>query len=336
MMTRTPLQRIRVGAIVLAAVFSLSVIGYRLVGGYSWLDAIWMVTITISTVGYGEGHSTLPTSLQLLTMLVIAAGISAAVYTFTGLFQLMIEGELEHILGRRKMTIEIKALSEHTIICGYGRMGRNLAKDLRMQRRGVVVIDSDAERVAEASAEEFLAVSGDATEEETLLHAGLLAAGTLVSTFPNDADSVFITLTARNLNPRVKIIARAERDTTEKKLIQAGANTVVMPTVVGAKQMGRMITRPTTAQLIRLVDEKGSSDFELDELRVDSNCSLVNMTLSQAAAHRDFRVLVVAIKSLSGKFEFNPDADAEIHAEDELMVLGRQRDIASFREKYSL
>ncbi|MGC6441858.1 MAG: potassium channel family protein [Rubripirellula sp.] len=336
MMTRTPLERIKVGAVVLAAVFSLSVIGYRLVGGYSWLDALWMVTITISTVGYGEGHSALPTSLQILTMLVIAAGISAAVYTFTGLFQLMIEGELEHILGRRKMTKEIKSLKDHTIICGYGRMGRNLAKELRMQGRGVVVIDSDAERVAEATAEDFLALIGDATEEETLLHAGLLAAGTLVSTFPSDADSVFITLTARNLNPRVKIIARAERETTEKKLVQAGADTVVMPTVVGAKQMGRMITRPTTAQLIRLVDEKGSSDFELDELRVGATCSLVKMSLEQAAAHRDFRVLVVAIKSSNGEFEFNPNAAVKIQADDELMVLGRQNDIASFREKYCL
>ncbi|MGB1926687.1 MAG: potassium channel family protein, partial [Rubripirellula sp.] len=285
LMNRTPLERIKIGGMVLSVVFAFSVMGYRWIGGYTWLDAIWMVTITVSTVGFGEGRSSLPTTIQLWTLLVIGTGISAAVYTFTGLFQLMIEGELENALGRRKMTKEIKLLKDHTVICGFGRMGFALARQLHSQGKETVVIDANADRVAEAVAEGFRAINGDATEEDTLINAGLLSAGTLVNTFPNDADSVFITLTARDLNPRIRIIARAERETTEKKLIQAGATTVVMPTVVSARQVGRLITRPTTAQLIRLVDERGSSDFELDELKIPASSSLINMSLGEAAVH---------------------------------------------------
>jgi len=335
-MNRTPLERIKIGGMVLSVVFAFSVMGYRWIGGYTWLDAIWMVTITISTVGFGEGRSSLPTTIQLWTLLVIGTGISAAVYTFTGLFQLMIEGELENALGRRKMTKEIKLLKDHTVICGFGRMGFALARQLHSQGKETVVIDANADRVAEAVAEGFRAINGDATDEDTLINAGLLSAGTLVNTFPNDADSVFITLTARDLNPRIRIIARAERETTERKLIQAGATTVVMPTVVSARQVGRLITRPTTAQLIRLVDERGSSDFELDELKIPASSSLINMSLGEAAVHRDFHLLVVAIKSVSGKFEFNPQAEVKIQPEDELMVLGREVDITSFQQTYGL
>jgi voltage-gated potassium channel len=333
---RTPLERIRLGGLVLFAIFCLSVLGYRVIGGYGWLDAIWMVTITVSTVGYGESKSSLPTDVQLLTLVVIVTGISAAVYTFGGLFQLMVEGELEHLLGRRRMTKEITALSGHTIICGYGRMGRNLARELSHHRRQLVVIDSSPEAFAEATADGYLCILGDATEESALQNAGLMRAGTLVSTFPNDAESVFITLTTRNLNPKIRIIARAERESTEKKLMQAGADTIVMPTVVGARQMGRMITRPSTAQLIRLVDEGSTADIDLDELRIKPGCPLVGMPIEKTEAHRLHKLLVVAIKTPDGALIFNPKASHVIEAEDELMVLGHRDDITRFRQQYGL
>ena len=332
---RTPLQRIRLGGIVLGTIFLFAVLGYRFIGGYDWVAAVWMVVITISTVGYGES-SDLPTSVQALTILVIVLGISASVYTFGGLIQLILEGELEYVLGRRRMTKDILKLSDHTIICGFGRMGHNLAQELKSQRNELVIIDCDHEAIQEATAVGHLCVLGDATVDETLEMSGLKRAATLVSTFPNDAESVFITLTARNLNPSIRIIARAERESTQNKLRQAGADLIVMPTVVGARQMGRMVTRPSTAQLINLVDEGSNREFDLVELQVNGNSRLIGMTVEQTEAHRRHRLLVVAIKTGEGTLKFNPDASESFNQGDVLMVIGHRDHITQFRNEFDL
>ena len=332
---RTPLQRIRLGGIVLGAVFVFAVLGYRFIGGYDWLAAIWMVVITISTVGYGES-SQLPAEVQAMTVAVILTGISASVYTFGGLIQLILEGELEQVLGTRRMNKEILQLSNHTIICGYGRMGHNLSHELKSQGHQLVIIDSNHEAIEDATANGYLCVTGDATQDETLEKAGLERASTLVSTFANDAESVFITLTARELNASIRIIARAERESTQKKLRQAGADLIVMPTVVGARQMGRMVTRPSTAHLINMVDEGSNRDFDLDELKVDASSRLIGMTLEETEAHRLHKLLVVAIKTTEGSLTFNPDAGELIRRGDVLMVIGHRDHIAKFRQEFGL
>ncbi|MGI9466991.1 MAG: potassium channel family protein [Rubripirellula sp.] len=330
---RTPLERIRLGGFVLAAVFILAILGYRFVGDYDWIAAVWMVVITISTVGYGE-TSQLPPRIQALTVLVIVLGISASVYTFGGLFQLGVEGELENVLGKRRMKKEIMRLRDHAILCGFGRMGKKLAEELQAQGVEIVVVDQDSDAIDEAIHAGFCCVSGDATAEETLSEAGLTRASTLVSTFPNDAECVFITLTARDLNKKIRIIARAERESTEKKLLQAGADTIVMPTVVGARQMGRMITRPSTAHLIKLVDEGGNQDFDIDEVLVHENSRLVGLSVQQTEAHRRHGLLVVAVRSASGELRFNPDSGEKFTVGEIVIVMGRRDDIARFRDEY--
>ncbi|MFK8114153.1 MAG: TrkA family potassium uptake protein [Rubripirellula sp.] len=330
---RTPFQRIRLGGFALVVVVVVAVAGYHFLGDYSWSDAVWMVVITISTVGFSE-RSELPIQIQALTIAVIVFGISASVYTFSGLFQLILEGELEHVLGRRRMTKEIQALSGHTIICGFGRMGQELANELTPLRQQIVIIDNDAEAVAEAQEAGLLCIQGDASEEQTLEEAGIQRASSLVSTFPNDAESVFISLTARELNSELRIIARAERSSTEKKLRQAGANQIVMPTLVGARQMGRMITRPSTAHLINLVDEGNNRAFDLDELLVSPNSLLIGKTVQQTEAHRKHKLLVVAIKKPDGELKFNPDASETFAEHDILMLLGHGDDITRFQQEF--
>jgi voltage-gated potassium channel len=331
----SPLERVRNGAVMLGTTLVLAVIGYRMLGGYSWLDSLWMVVITISSVGYGE-HSTLPAQAKLFTIGVIVVGMSSAAYMFGGLIQMMAEGEIERVLGRRRITLGIERQREHVIVCGYGRMGQIMAVELHKEKRPFVVIDQDFERVDEAKKMGYLCVFGDATADDVLTTAGVQRARTLVTALPSDAANVFITLTARNLNPEVEIIARAERGSSETKLRQAGANRVVTPTISGARLMVRMITSPLTADLMELVSQSSFLDMQLDELAVTSSSPLIAMSVRETEAHRRHRLLVVAVKQADGKMVFNPDAEYQFQAHDNIIVMGRVTDIQTFREQFKV
>ena len=328
----SPWRRIQVGAIVLVSVFVIAVIGYRTLGGYDWIGAVWMVVVTISTTGHAE-KSEFGAGMQLFTVLVILFGMTASVYTFSGFFQLVLEGELDRVLGRRRMTRDIQQLSGHVVVCGFGRMGERLVNDLRGQSLEVVVIDSDPQTVDLAIADGLLCVLGDATEEAMLESVRIRQAKTLVTALPSDADSVFITLTARDMNPTLQIVARAELRSTEKKLRQAGANRIVMPTIAGAKQMVRMITRPGTAHLIDLVNEPDFQDVELDEVQLDPNCELVGSTLGDVDSLKSHDLLVVAIQRPQQDFIFSPRGDECISAHDIIMLMGNPLNIQRFRDE---
>ncbi len=330
---KSPLQRIASGGLLLFAVFGIAVVGYRCFGDYDWLQATWMVVITISTVGYSE-TSTLSPTLQMLTIFVIVVGMSAAAYTFGGLVQLLLAGEIDRLIGMRRMTAEIASLKDHVIICGFGRMGQCLAAELKSHRRESVILELDPDRLREADELGYACLTGDATEETTLTSAGIERARTLVAALSGDAENVFLTLTARNLNSKLQIVARADQVSTEKKLRQAGADRVVMPTVVGSQQMARVITRPTTADLIDLVSQREFADLELDELRVSENSKLVGMSIGETNAHRDHNLLLVAVQSAAGKLTFNPKATHRLSANEVVILMGHTGDIESLRKKY--
>jgi voltage-gated potassium channel len=326
MQTKTPLQRIRIGALSLGCVLILSVTGYHFLGGYDWLDAVWMVVITVSTVGYSE--NTQSTSVvQILTIGVILLGVTSSVYTCGGFIQLMLEGEVERALGKRKMSKEIKRLNGHVIICGFGRLGLDLVNQL--QHRGIpfVVVDIDPEKIVQASEAKVLAIHGDATSEQVLQAANLSAARALVTALPSDAENVFITLTARNLRPDIQIIAKSEQESSCRKLRQAGADKIVMPHRVGAQQMERMISRPTTADLVELFAEASHLEMELDEFRVSRHSDLVGTALADSNIKEQFNLLVVGIKNREGEFRFNPPPHETIGVEDTLLVIGQVDDI---------
>ena len=317
----SPIQRIKQGAVSLATVFLLAVMGYRFVGGYSWLDAVWMVVITISTVGFSE-KSQLPMEMQLLTIAVILLGVSASAYTFGGLVQYLLEGEFDRVLGNRKMSKEISKLSGHVIVCGYGRIGEDLVSMLRNRGIRFVVVDHDPERTDDVRQRKELAVTGDATSEVVLEEANLVNAKAIVTTLPTDAQNVFIALTARNLCPGIQIIATSEYASSNKKLRQAGANKVVMPHRVGAQTMERMISRPTTADLFDLFAEASELEMELDEFRVGNASGFVGRSIGESGIRDRFDLLVIGIKQSDGQLIFNPPPTHVIGDQDTLMVIG--------------
>lgn len=311
----------------------LGTLGFRLFGDYGWIEALWMVVITISTVGYGE-HTQSGAAVQLLTIGVILVGMSSAVYTFTGAFQLVLEGELERTFGARRMTRQIEQLKNHVIICGMGRSGRNLAADLHHRGQPFVMVENNETRVEEAADCEYPIIVGDATEETVLQRAGIDRARAIVSALPSDADNVFITLTAKELNPDVMIVASAERESTAKKLRQAGARKVVMPSRVGALQMSRMILNPSAADLMELVAESSYLDLQLDEIEIADVPGLIGMSVSDTEAHRRHKLLVVAVRQEDGKMIFNPDAEYAFQSRDIAIVMGHQEHIEKFRSHF--
>jgi voltage-gated potassium channel len=332
---RSVLRRIQAGLAVFSAIGLVAVFGYRFFGGYDWIEACWMVVITISTVGFGE-QSQLSSGMQLFSMAVIVLGVTAAAYTFGAFMQLAIEGRLEQLMGLRKMTREIQQLRDHVIICGFGRTGELLADSLRYREVAHVIIDHDEGRSAMAQARGHLTVEGDATEDHTLQAASIERADSLVTCLPNDAQNVFITLTARNLCPGLRIVARAEQPSTEQKLKQAGASRVVLPAAREARLMERMVTRPTTADFAELVEQRKFRDLELDEIHIGAESSLVGMDVRSTELGRKHKLLVVAVTSVDGTMTLNPDTDYVFRPDDVVIVIGGDEDITRFRTEFQV
>lgn len=326
------LRRLRRGLIFLGCFFVVAVLGYHFITGKGWLDSIYFFVITVSTVGYGETSTASP-AMQLWTIAVIVIGVFAATYTLGLTVQMMVEGQILRAMGIRRMNRDIKALTDHTIICGFGRIGRTLSEELTRKKKPFVIIDSDHEVVATATDEQHLVVTGDATDEETLIEAGIERASTLVVALHGDAENVFLTLTARNLNQSLKIIARGEQIATEQKLKQAGADRVVLPAVIGARRMAALVTRPNAADMLDHFTNHTNVAVELGELSITEGSSLAGQSVKQAAPKQKFQLLVIGIRRADGEFVFNPSADTDFRVGDTVVVMGNQDNVQAFEER---
>ena len=241
------LKRILIGALFFITTLITATAGYML-AGWSLIDAVYMVVITTFGVGYGEVRPITSTTLRIFTICVIVAGTSLVVYIVGGFVQMITEGEINKALGARRMTRSIETLEQHVIICGFGRMGQILAQKMLDANIACVIIDNNADRIAVAESSGYLIRIGNATDEAILHAAGIDRAKVLATVLPDDAANVFITLTARELNPKLMILARGELPSTEKKLRLAGANQVVLPAAISALRMSHMITHPATME----------------------------------------------------------------------------------------
>ena len=240
----TPIRKILAGLGVCLVTCALSVISYHQ-AGWEWVDSVYMVIITIFGVGYGEVHPIDQDMLKIQTMALIVIGGFSGLYSIGGFLQLVTEGEIKRAFGEHHMTRGIRKLRQHTIICGYGRVGQMLSKELLQQKQAFVIVDTCTERLRQAEAAGAYIVEGDAISDEVLMEAGIEHAKYLACVLPNDASNVFITLSARELAPEVEIIARAESPSTESKLRRSGANHVVMPAAIGAVRMAQILTETT-------------------------------------------------------------------------------------------
>lgn len=327
------LHRLGYGLIALAILIAYGVLGY-LVAGWTPGDALYMVIVTVATVGYGEVRP-IDTPLERAhTMLLIVAGMFAVGYLVARVVALIAEGEIQRLVGHQRVRRQIDELSGHIVVAGYGRMGTLLCAELTSAGESFVLIEEDAERLVEVERQGILHVHGDATDEQVLLDAGLTRARALVTTVPSDSDNVFITLTARQLCPALMIVARAEQPSTQRKLQQAGANHVVLPASIGAHRIASLLTNPSAVEFTELVTKQSSLAIEMDEAVVSQPGPLVGRSLRDADIGRRTGVMVIAVKRADGRVEFPPTGDEPFAPGDSIVVLGRRGNLARFREEF--
>lgn len=329
------LRRVLVGVAAEGLVVILGVFGYVALG-WNAFDALYMVVITISGVGYGEVHPLTTTLERVHTIAVITLGMIAVGYTLARFIQFLTEGEIQNLVGRRRMHHQIGQLNGHTIVAGYGRMGELVCDELAQAELPFLVIELDTAEVPGIEQKGFLYVLGDASEERVLLDAGIQRAKVLVTAMPSDAVNVFITLTARQMSPGVMIVSRAEQPSTERKLKQAGADHVILPAAIGAHRIASLLMNPTAVEFAELVTQRSSLAIEMDDVPIRVGSLLEGRTLRDADIGRRTGIVVVAVKCADGRVDFPASGDLTLGNGDSIVVLGRRSNLDQFRKVFEI
>ncbi|GAB4335321.1 MAG: potassium channel protein [Candidatus Abyssubacteria bacterium] len=339
-MSERPENRLFIAIILTAIIVIIGTVAYRFLTGnsYDWLTALYMVVITLATVGYGEVIDTSRhPAARIFTIVFILFGMGILLYTVSTVTSIMVEMDLRDVFKRRKMNKDIKQLRRHVILCGAGQTGTCIAQEMLKTGTDFVVIERDLERIeALTKLGEIFYILGDATDDETLLSAGIDHAAGLAAALSTEKDNLFLTLTARQLNPSLRIVARGLDPVVDRKLRKAGADAVVSPTYIGGLRMASELIRPTVVSFLDTMLRDSSATVRFEEIDISSKSRFINQTI-QATKLRDHDLLVVAIKKPdSHRFIYNPPADTVLTNGTKLVVLGesnRIRELGLFEEK---
>jgi len=312
---------ILIGLFLSLLLVTIGTVGYFLIEKWPLGDAFYMTIITLSTVGFGEVHPLSRTG-QIFTTCLIIFGIGVVAYIVGSVAQFMVEGQLKKILEKRAMQKKIEKITHHYIVCGYGRIGRGVCEELKKHQKPLVVVERDAEILPEIESQGLLYIHGEATEDEVLLKAGVKRAAGLIAAVGSDADNVYVVLTARELNPTLQIIARAEKEEAVNKLRRAGANKIIAPYTIAARKIAYTVTHPLVTDFIELAVYKGF-DLQLEEIPIGMQAQIKDVSLQDSGLRKRFDIIVVAIRKASGEMLFNPSPNAIISPGDILIVLGK-------------
>jgi len=323
-------REIFLASFALLVLFAIGTTGYALLEGWSVMDGLYMTFITLSTIGFQEIH-TLSDAGRLFTLGLGITGIGLLTFVVARSAQLLLASER---LRERQNMKQINELSDHYIICGYGRVGQRLAEDLMTADKPFVVVDISDEEIADLRDKEHLYVQGNAEEEEVLRQAGLDRARCLILTLPEDSSNVFVALTAREMNPDLFILARTVDHDNRSKLLHAGADKVIAPSEVGADRMAQVVLRPNVDDFMERVLHANALSLQIDEVEVHPSAPLAGQSLAESNFRQQFDAVVIGIiDAETGNITFNPTPSARIEAGDILIVLGDSEVIHALREK---
>jgi voltage-gated potassium channel len=302
--------------------FCVGTIGYCVIEGWSILDSAYMTAITLSTVGYSETNPVSDVG-RLFTIFLIFIGVGYYLYLAGVIIQTIVEGELKAILGRRKLNKAIKKLDNHYIVCGYGRIGRILCNLIREETSKIVVIEQDPILVPVLENDNILYIHGDASDEAIIMKSGIEKAKVFIAALATDAANVFLVLTARQLNPKMLIMARASNESVKQKLLIAGANIVESPYDTGAASMGLKLLRPNVSSFLDVATSRSKDAIQIEESVVGANSKYANVMLKDSGIRQEYDLIIIAIKKENGEMHFNPSFDTMIEPGGTVISMGK-------------
>src|SRR5690242_5529194 len=316
----TSRARIRLGLAAVGVALAVGTVLFHLLEGWSIVDSVYVTAQTLTTVGYGDvaPHTVYGRIFATVFML---AGVGIVLYALTSTVQSIVQSEMLLTFGQLRHSLKMRQLRDHFIICGAGRVGSHLIRGLKNTDDPFIVIESDRGKVEELSDQGIAVLVRDATMEESLREAGVEYARGLASCLPDDADNVYVVLTARDLNPNLHIVARAAEEQAESKLIRAGANHVVAPTIIGGHRMAMALTKPAVGDFL---DSVTANDLELgfEQVEVDAGSKLIGRKLRETVIRSELNIVVVSIRRNEGKVIFNPSGETQILNGDMLVAIG--------------
>lgn len=328
-------QELRTGLAILAGVCVIvlvGTVGYRLIEGWGLLDSLYMTVTTIFTVGFGEVHP-LSTAGTVFILVLIISGVGAILYGVGAMMEFVVGGQLSGVFRRRAVKRQVERLDEHYIVCGYGRVGQSVARQLAAHRVKFVVIDSDPESLALADKDGFLTVKGDAATDEVLETAGIGRAKGLVSAVGTDAANMFVVLSARVLNPDLLIVARAGSEDAISKLRRAGANQVVSPYGIGGKRMATLMLKPLVSDYLEVVTGGGELAFLVEEFQLGGDCCVIGHSIEALDVRKKTGATILAVQRAStGVFDTNPSPESRLNPGDKIIAIGTPEEIAKLEE----
>jgi voltage-gated potassium channel len=325
--------RFFVPVIILNTLLVIGTAGYMLIDDYSFFDAFYMTVITVATVGYGEVQP-LSVAGKIFTSFLIITSFGTFAYAVSYITKFVVDGELNQFFKNQRLNTAIEKLSDHVIICGYGRNGRQAAQVLKKHNKRFVVIEKNTELTAQISHKfSDLVLTGDASQDEQLIKAGIMKAKALITTLPQDSDNVFIVLSARHLNPKLTIVSRASDDGSDTKLKIAGADNVIMPDRVGGAHMASLLLKPDVMEFLDFVTLQSSDDNNLEEIPLSTvSEELKNKTLKELELRNKSGANIIGYKTAEGEYIVNPGADTVIRPHSKLFVLGNPEQIKKLKE----
>ena len=326
-----PVRHLKISVLVLLMLVTGGTAGFMTIEDWRFLDALYMTVITLGTVGFKEVHD-LSDGGKMFTMGLILVGVSVLGYIVGSLAQIMFEGQFQRIMGRKKVEKQINALKDHYIICGFGRIGSLICKEFKANELPFVIVEKSVDSVEKLDEEGYLHMKGDATLDETLLKAGIKRAKGLISVVTSDTENVYITLTARGLNPDLYILARSGEEGSDLKLKRAGASKVVSPYIIGGSRMAQSILRPNVVDFIEIATGSEHLDLQMEEISIPSHSAFAGETLVSSGFRKETGVIIIGIKKAHGKMIFNPHSQAKIDGGDTLIVLGEPQSIAKLED----